>query len=55
VIDRPRRESDRAILAHVKELMDEPRMSESTREQEQGGQAEQSAAKRFGVELNEAA
>jgi hypothetical protein len=30
----PRRESNRAILAHVKKEMDEPRMSESAREED---------------------
>jgi hypothetical protein len=30
-----RRESNQAILAHVKEEMDEPRMSQSAREQEE--------------------
>jgi hypothetical protein len=29
----PKRESNRAILAHVKEEMDEPRMSQSAREE----------------------
>ena len=29
--NKPRRKSNRAILAHVKEEMDEPRMAESTR------------------------
>jgi len=30
----PRRESNQEILAHVKKEMDEPRMSESAREEE---------------------
>ena len=39
----PKRESNRAILAHVREVMDEPRMSESAREQEEESEPEQGA------------
>jgi hypothetical protein len=48
----PRRESNRAILAHVKEVMDEPRMSESAREQEQEGQAEHGSWTSFNAQMD---
>lgn len=58
----PKRESNRAILAHVKQEMDKPRMSQSAREEEESqldraagveNAALQSAAKQFGVGTQE--
>jgi hypothetical protein len=40
----PQRESNRAMLAHVKEVMDQPRMSKSAREQEEEGRPDHGAA-----------
>jgi hypothetical protein len=42
----PGQESNRAIFARVKKVMDEPRMSESAREDEEKGEAE-NVAQRF--------
>jgi hypothetical protein len=40
----PCQESNRAIFAHVKEEMDEPRMSASAREEEKQSQPDHAAA-----------
>jgi hypothetical protein len=39
----PKRESNRAILAHVKKEMDKPRMSQSAREEEEESQPDHAA------------